>query len=286
MLQETKCNRIDFAYIVRFLPSFFDHNIAYNLAINSAGGIIIAWKHSYQLVNSWSTRHTLPVQLKQTGTNEIFTVCNAYGPTVEGLKEGFVQELRLCAAQNIYPWILAGDFNLVRWLVDRSSGSHSFRLMDLFNSFIADAGISDIQLQNRQYTWTSKRPVPSFSKLDRIFTSIEWSTAYPIITLEALEVLVSDHTPLLLTCKEVQQMKRESRMELYWFNYRMPKEMVQRLWGGQRGSQEGLICQFDKKIQVLQRALSNWQSEAFGEMEKMLDFCKRTIIFFDQIEER
>lgn len=121
------------------------------------------------------------------------------------MKEGFIQELRLCAGQNNYPWILAGDFNLVRWLVDRSSGTHSFRLMDLFNSFIADVGIRDIQLQNRLYTWSSKRPVPSFSKLDRVFTSNEWSTAYPIITLEALEVLVSYHTPLILTCKGIQQ---------------------------------------------------------------------------------
>lgn len=77
LFQETKCNRIDFAYVVRFLPSFFSHDIAYNLAINSAGGMIIAWKSSFHLIASWSTRHTLSVQLRHTGTNEIFTVSNA-----------------------------------------------------------------------------------------------------------------------------------------------------------------------------------------------------------------
>lgn len=76
-----------------FLPSFFSHEIAYNLAINSTGGMIIAWKRSFHLVASWSTRHTLSVQLKHTGTNEIFTVSNAYGPTDDALKEGFIQEL-------------------------------------------------------------------------------------------------------------------------------------------------------------------------------------------------
>lgn len=154
--QETKCNRVDFAYIVRFLPSFFNHEIAYNLAINSAGGVIIAWKHSFQFLKSWSTRHTISVQLKHTGSNRIFTVTNAYGPTEDALKEGFIQELMYCEAQNSCPWLLAGDFNLIRWLVDRSSGTHSFRLMDLFNSFISDAAIIDIQLRNRRFTWTKR----------------------------------------------------------------------------------------------------------------------------------
>lgn len=64
VFQETKCNRMEFAYIVHFLPSFYSHELAYNLSLNSAGGLIIAWKHSYQLITSWSTKHTLSVQLK------------------------------------------------------------------------------------------------------------------------------------------------------------------------------------------------------------------------------
>ncbi|XP_078178924.1 uncharacterized protein LOC144573109 [Carex rostrata] len=151
---------------------------------------------------------------------------------------------------------------------------------------VPDVGIIDIQLRNRSFTWTNKRPRPSFWKLDRVFTSVDWSVAYPIITLEALEVLVSDHTPLLLTCKGLHQRPRKMRMELFWFNYQTPKAMIQRLWEDTADSQLGSIAFFDKKIALAQRAFKLWQDEAFGQMEKHLDFCKRSIRFFDQIEEK
>lgn len=159
--------------------------------------------------------------------------------------------------------------------------------MDLFNGFITEMGIRDIQLQNRLFTWTSKRPVPSFSRLDRVFVSPERSLAYPVITLEAQEVLVSDYTPLVLTCKGLQQQqKKKSRMELFWFNYGLPHCMVQQLWANQSVDQEGEITAFDQKVTVLKRALSLWQFEAFGDMEKQLDCCKKAVKFFDQIEEK
>lgn len=258
VFQETKCNRMDYAYAVHFLPSFFSNEMAYNLSINSAGGTIIAWKHSYQLLSSWSTRHTVSVRLRKLGSDMEFSVTNAYGPIANALKEDFVNELRLCAELNNHPWILLGDFNLTRWLVDRSSGNHSFALMDLFNGFISDAGINDIQLLNRSFTWTSKRPVPSFSKLDRVFVSSEWITAYPVVILEALELLVSDHTPLVLTCKGVQQQRRNVRMELFWFTYQMPKTMVQQVWGNLSETQEGSIAAFYDRVTLLQKALSLW----------------------------
>lgn len=284
--QETKCNTVDFSYVVRFLPSFFSKEVAFNKAINSAGGTLIAWKHSFELITSWSTKHTITVVLRHITSGHSISVTNAYGPTEDSLKPGFVSELRSCAALTDHPWLLAGDFNMVRWLVNRSSGSHSFRLMDLFNNFISDVGIVDIQLRNRSFTWSSKRPSPSFSKLDRVFTSVEWSAAYPIVMLEALEVLVSDHSPLLLTCKGIQQKKRRNRMELFWFKYQTPKVMVQRLWEHTDSKGQGTIALFQNKTSLLTRAIRLWQDETFGDIEKQLDFCKKSILFFDQIEER
>ncbi|XP_078148869.1 uncharacterized protein LOC144544288 [Carex rostrata] len=74
-------------------------------------------------------------------------------------------------------------------------------------------------------------------------------------------------------------------MELFWFNYQLSKAMVQGLWGQQSGGHQGLIRNFDKKIQILHKALSLWQMEAFGELDRKLDFCKKVISFFDRIEE-
>lgn len=224
---------LTFFSVSRFLPSYFDLNVAYNLSIGSAGGSLIAWKRSYTLFNSWSTRHTISAVIKNTTTGVTLMVTNVYGPSKDVLKPSFIEELRRIAVGVDLPWILAGDFNLVRWLTDRSSSIRGFTLIELFNSFISDAGIVDVPLRNRAYTWSSHRPTPVFSRLDRVFLSHEWQNSYPIITLEAQDIVVSDHTLLLLTCKGLQQCKTRLRLEAFWFKYDRPRLMVQQLWGTQ-----------------------------------------------------
>lgn len=285
VLQETKCNKFVLSYILRFLPSFFSFDVAYNLASNSKGGTIIIWKRTFELVSSWSTRHSVTVLLRQISTGAQFLVTNVYGPSEDALKPQFIDELRSLLSLVAVPWILAGDFNLTRWLTDRSANMGSFNLMDLFNQFITDSGVIDVPLRNRAYTWSSKRPQPVFSKLDRVFTSPEWTNSYPIILLEALEVMVSDHTPIMLTCKGIHQQQRRFQFESFWFKYQCPKLMVQQLWADNTNNLHSPILNFHHRTKLLHRALKLWQAEAFGAMEKQLQFCKDSILFFDKIEE-
>lgn len=208
-------NEYDLSYVMRFIPSFFNLDVAYNLAVNSAGGTFMIWKKSFQLVSLWSTRHTLTVLLRHICTGSQFQVTNVYGPSDDNLKQVFIQELRFMSSLIAHPWLLAGDFNLLRWLTDRLASLGNFNLMELFNQFISEVEIMEVPLRNRKYTWSSKRPEPVFSKLDRVFTSSEWVVAYPILSLEALEMVVSDHTPLLLTCKGLHQQPKRFQFEIF-----------------------------------------------------------------------
>lgn len=119
LLQETKCNKMDVGVVLKYLLSFFNSEVAYNQAINSAGGILIAWKRSFQLLSSWSSRHCVTVLLRQTSSGWLIQITSVYGPTEDALKHGFISELHSIAASTSAPWILAGDFNLTRWLTDR-----------------------------------------------------------------------------------------------------------------------------------------------------------------------
>lgn len=196
-----------------------------------------------------------------------------------------MQELRYYATLINDPWQLVGDFNLIRWLIDRSTGSRNFELMELFNDLIADLGVIDVPVHNRAFTWTNKWPLPTLSKLDRVFLSTEWSTSYPAIALQALDIIVSDHTPLLLTCKGLQQHPKKFRVEVFWFKYRVPKEMVRLLWEG-NPTNRSPINSFHNRTMLLHRSLRLWHSDAFGNMQKQLDFCRDSILFFDRIEEQ
>lgn len=262
-LQETKINTMDVEYLARALPSFFERNCVYVNAIESRGGMLISWKRCYTLKNAWVTRHSCTALLQQSQTGRLVAVTNVYGPSTDAQKPAFIRELRALAPLINLPWTLVGDFNVVRWLIDRSGGTHSFPLMNQFNDLLSFLQVQEISLQNRQFTWSSKRPNPSFSKLDRAFVSTDLSLQFPLICLVALEMSASDHAPLLLTCRHNQTTPKEFRLEKGWFRYHKMKEIVDNTW--QQGVQEGARG-FQSRCNTMHRRLRQWHLEEFGKL--------------------
>lgn len=197
----------------------------------------------------------------------------------------FIQEIRNLASLVQHPWILGGDFNLVRWLTDRSSDLSSFRLMSLFNDLVQDLELIDIPLKNRRYTWCSNRPQPSHSRLDRIFVAPELSLQFTMLSLNALEILVSDHAPLLLNCMNEPNPRRQHKMELFWLTNPHAVSIIQNTWI-EGDVNEHALHRFEKKSAELHTRLRAWHCQNFTETEKQLQFCKKTVLFFYQIEER
>lgn len=248
--------------------------------------MLISWKRNFQLINSWSTRFSVSALLKQSNTGGIILVTNVYGPSTDEHKQTFIDELRRMARLVQYLWILGGDFNLVRWLIDRSGDFSNFNLMSSFNDVIRDIQLIDIPLKNRLFTWSNKRPVPTHSKIDRIFLASEFSLNFKIISLHALEVLVSDHAPLLLSCKNEPQQKKEYKLEMFWLSNPQSNTIIKDVWSENRSMQGQGLQKFEENTKTMHEGLRSWHCQNFGEMEKQLSFCKKTILMFDQVEER
>lgn len=123
--------------------------------------------------------------------------------------------------------------------------------MDLFNELILELQLVDVPLKNRAYTWCNKRPRPVFSKIDRCFISPEWSTIYPVITLQANEMIISDHVPLILTLKHSHHVKRQPKIELFWMRDSEMNQAVSKLWGPHSGT-NSIHIPFSHKIFTLQ----------------------------------
>lgn len=283
-LQETKWSSDDISIHARVLPNFFERRCASLLAVGTTGGVIIAWKRNYTLINSWTTPHSVSVVLKQEASGESFLITLVYGPSVEDQKRDFIDELRRLAGLVQLPWILLGDFNLTRWLTDRPGDLRGMTLMQLFNDLIRDLEVVDIPLNNRAYTWSSKTPQPSFSKIDRVFMSSGWILHFPILTLQALEV-VSDHCPMLLSCKQRQTTKVDPKWENLWLSYQEVGQMVEQTWQhGELSTQRGLKG-FYAKTEALYKALLVWQKQKFGKIQEHISLSKQAILLYDKIEE-
>jgi len=75
-------------------------------------------------------------------------------------------------------WILGGDFNITRFTAERNK--HSFMSdMHAFNQFINACNLVDIPISNKSFTWSNRRDIPSFAKLDRFFINGDWEDIFP-----------------------------------------------------------------------------------------------------------
>lgn len=283
-LQEMKLSSLGFAHVSTMLPSFFQTQCAFIDAIGSAGGCIIAWKRSYLFLSSWSTTHSISVLLLQINSGKEFEVTNVYGPSRDDDKLEFIREIRSLANNISKPWIIIGDFNLVRWLVDRTGDMRGFGLMSEFNDLIAELQLIDVPIKNRRFTWSNKRPVPTMSKLDRAFVTQEWSDSFPSISLSALEVIVSDHAPLLLTCKQLQTSRKQHKFENFWLSFPQVKDIVRRMWQltDQARPNPHLLYQ---RIMLMHQQLRVWHLQSHSQLDKDLMQCKESILTWDQLEE-
>jgi hypothetical protein len=58
--------------------------------------------------------------------------------------------------------------------------------------------ILEIEMSGCQFTWANSLPSLTYEKLDIVFMSSEWELKYQLVSIQALDRGVLDHTPLLL----------------------------------------------------------------------------------------
>lgn len=124
-----------------------------------------------------------------------------YGPQEDILKRDFLRELCNVSALTELPWIVLGDFNLHRSSDDTTGGSTNLGLSMEFNRVINTHNLMEVPLIGRKFTWSNKRPNPTFSKLDRTFLSSHWEGMGVTYGLTNLPALTSDHISLRLIIK-------------------------------------------------------------------------------------
>nr|KAJ0184832.1 hypothetical protein LSAT_V11C900454780 [Lactuca sativa] len=99
------------------------------------------------------------------------------------------------------PWLIAGDFNVTRELVDSMAGhSKISRGMVEFNECINSIEVQDINSNGLHYTW-NQRPRGAFGalkKLDRVLGNHKLIEDFPNVFANFQPYRVSDHSPMII----------------------------------------------------------------------------------------
>jgi hypothetical protein len=92
------------------------------------------------------------------------------------------------------PYIIGGDFNIMRKAEDKSTDNFDTEWSILFNVVIESLDLKEVSLYGRQYTWARPGDDPTFEKFDSVLVSTDWEDKYPMATVEARDRNISAHS--------------------------------------------------------------------------------------------
>jgi hypothetical protein len=111
-----------------------------------------------------------------------------------------------------------GFFLLILYQINRTI---NHKWVDALNNWVQKWGLIEVNPNNRLYTWTNNQKTPVLARLDRIFVSTDWDANFPLTIVKALDMLPSDHNPLLIdTGTSMVKPKQKFRFEKWWLEKR------------------------------------------------------------------
>ncbi|TVU21770.1 hypothetical protein EJB05_31429, partial [Eragrostis curvula] len=171
-------------------------------------------------LKSFITRaHSLTTVLSSNTTDLSLTITNVYAPSDHRDSRQFLDGLAELAGHIAGPWLVVGDFNLVRDLSDKNNNSFNANLAAAFNSTLHSLALLELPLLDRLFTWTNNRSSPTLARLDRVFINNDFASLCPNTTLSSLPRITSDHTPFLATISTTIPKPSSFRFDTSWLRY-------------------------------------------------------------------
>ncbi|XP_077216001.1 uncharacterized protein LOC143850662 [Tasmannia lanceolata] len=147
-------------------------------------------------------RYSVTILFRSCNWAERWRFMAVYGPARASERSGLWAELNEIQEQWQGPWIVEGDFNTIRFPLEKNRPTTITTRMRNFSNFIQNVHIIDLPLEGAKYTWTNKQENLVMSRLDRVLISREWYETFPLIYQRELPRPTTDHNPILFEAAE------------------------------------------------------------------------------------
>ena len=157
------------------------------------------------------------------------------------------------------PWIVAGEFNTVRWTHEKHGGAAPrARGLIEFNDCLHDAGLLDMKLTGPLFTWFNSSVGDSRieCKLDRVLINANFLHSNPFQG-EILMLVLSDHSPILLSLHEKPHIKSLFRYYNFWAKMPGFFQIVKDVWDMDISGTPLFIVV--RKLSLLKKRLIEWK---------------------------
>eukprot|EP00253_Pinus_taeda_P034929 PITA_34929 len=243
-IQETKCSiwkirLIHNKWLIRY--EFLEVK-----AENTARGILTLWNPQRIIImDAEASRNYLSVVIQPIGVSETFLVTNVYGPQHLEDKLKLLEALSDLRRRHIgMPWILGGDFNMIKSLLEKKGDS-----------------------SNGLFTWNNKRGGEALvaSKLDRFMIPEELMFLNSEITSRVLPFGGSDHWPIQLEIKDIDSPRnRPFKFKNIWLFHPDFISNIEEWWAEYLQIQGSKMYLLHKRLKHIKFRLKEWNRKDFG----------------------
>jgi hypothetical protein len=180
-------------------------------------GILLMWNSRVVEKLEGAVRYfSVSYKFKNVEDHHMWMFSGVYGLNIDRDRRLMWDELAGIRSWWDVPWCLGGDFNVVRFPLERVGSSNFSPSMHDFSDFISSNELIDIPLTGGDFTWSNNREVSSLSRIDRFLYSADWVEDYINILQKRLDRLNSDHFPVALESGNIQRRRRPFRFENMW----------------------------------------------------------------------
>jgi hypothetical protein len=153
---------------------------------------------SISLQNPFMTNHTVSAIVYDARCNQSWTISRVYGPQGDLEKKLFIRELRHLKSSIMSSWLMLGYFNLIYRPEDKNNGRLDQRLMHRFRRALNYLEVKEVELEGQKFTWSNSQASPTLTRIDRVFSSVDWEQHYSNSVTQPLSSIIFDHFPLLV----------------------------------------------------------------------------------------
>ena len=140
-------------------------------SVGASGGIVVLWNSVWiDVINI--NKGIFSISLNCISKDDQFSwlLTGVYGPNGGPRRRTFWNELDNICVNNQLPWVLGGDFNVIKCSNDKLGGSRITTSMKKFNDFINLHELIDLPLKGALYTWFNEQDLtPVKCRLGQIF---------------------------------------------------------------------------------------------------------------------
>ncbi|GKA65348.1 RNA-directed DNA polymerase, eukaryota, reverse transcriptase zinc-binding domain protein [Tanacetum coccineum] len=183
---------------------------------------------------------------------------NMEGCLAQKAKKDWVKEL--CVnnkSASVGEVVIMGDFNEVHNKTKRFGLIFNVQGANVFNMFIANAGLEEVPLGGSSFTWCHKS-ASKISKLDRFLISESLMSSCSNISAITLERYLSDHRPILLHETHFDYGPTPFRFFHYWFEMEGFDKLVEDTWIKALVDESNVMTNMMMKLKYLKQKIREW----------------------------